>query len=108
MIFLFEIIDKMIPVQSMYLIFLTFGGIGLLLGCFRWWLSAIWLVVPTLLFSFFFIIGHLSDLNLLYDDVIPELGISYIWHSYISMIIGISLNLLGLMLGYKKQKILLK
>lgn len=93
---LFEIGDKTVPVQGLYSIFLIAGGIGFLLGLWRWWLSLLWFIFPmSIIFAWHFLI-NIGDMYKMYDVYVGELGESYIWHSYISVIIGFLLNAAGI------------
>jgi hypothetical protein len=94
-LFLFEL--EFPSVSYMYSVFLMLGGIGFLLGLFRWWASLIWLFCPTLLFGIVFLgIQTIEIFSDLYQTVILTLGESYIWHTYISVFTGILLNIFGL------------
>ena len=104
LILLFEISDKIIGIEVMYVLFIALGCIGLLLGFWRWWLSAIWLIFPTALIAAGFILLQTEEINYLYKDIIREVGERYIWHNYISVITGISLNLAGLFVGFVRSK----
>jgi hypothetical protein len=104
LILFFEISDKMPSVWSMYSIAAFLGGIGLLLGLWRWWLSAIWFIFPNLCFSFLFCAIQISEINDLYRHVIDELGESYIWHSYISAGIAILLNIVGILIKDSNER----
>ena len=47
---------------------------------------------------------NVEDINLLYKDIVRELGESYIWHNYISMALGILLNIVGIFVGFFRPK----
>ena len=100
----FEIGDKVIEVQAMYILFTILGGIGLLLGFWRWWISFIWFIFPTSVIALLFIWLQTEEINSLYKHIIRELGESYIWHNYISVTIGILLNLTGIFVGVLRRK----
>jgi hypothetical protein len=95
----FEISDKVIQVQMMYVLFIILGIIGLSLGFWRWWLSAIWLIFPIVFALILFI-----QTNYSYEARILQFGEGYIWHSYFSVIIGIGLNLIGIFKKFFKRK----
>jgi hypothetical protein len=102
---LFEISDKVSSVQGMYFVFIILGLIGLILGFYRWWASVIWLFFPTSFIAF----GEIVEINNLYQNIIQELGKSYIWHTYISVIIGVLINIAGIFVSLiKPRKIKLK
>ncbi len=103
-VLLFEISDKVIPVQAMYIIFITLGGIGFLLGFWRWWISFIWFIFPLSFFATAFIWLQNEEINYLYENIIRELGESYIWHNYISVIVGILLNTAGILVSFFKPR----
>lgn len=101
---LFEIGDKIIQVQMMYLLFIVLGGIGFILGFWRWWLGAVWLI-----FLLAIALMQIGETNYLYDAIVVEIGESYIWDSYISIIIGILLNIVGVFTNiFKTKKIILQ
>lgn len=93
---LFEIGDKVIGVEVMYFVFLTLGATGFVLGFWRWWASFIWLIFPTLFFAICYLLIQIAEINYLYENIIRELGESYIWHSYLSVTAGGLLNIAGL------------
>lgn len=106
---LFEIGDKVFPVQEMYIVFITLGIIGLLLGLWRWWLSAIWFVFPTLPIVLIYSVLQSEEIDYLYDAMVRELGLNYIVHSIVSPIIGTALNMIGIGFGLfnrRKRKVL--
>ena len=88
-IFFLEISDKVIPVSLMYGFALGLGGIGLLLGWWRWKLGLVWLIFPHSLLVLGHMILHVAELDALHRDIIRELGQSYIWHSWISPVMGL-------------------
>ncbi len=102
----FEISDKVMQVQTMYWFALFLGGIGLLLGIWRWKLSAFWLLFPNLLLTILFLFLQISEINALYDNIIRELGKSYIWQTYISASLSLLLNIIGIIIGIFKKKTL--
>ena len=109
LIFLFEISDKVISIQMMYGLFLTLGGIGLLLSFWRVWLSICWLIFPMIFVTFLFISLQIEEINYLKNDIIKELGENYIWHNFASVIWGLLLNLIGIFIGiYKKNNLKLR
>ncbi len=103
-LFLLEIGDKVIEVRAMYILFIALGLIGLLLGFWRWWLSAIWLVFPTLIIVFLFGSLQNEEINYLYEGIIRELWSNYILHNFISPILSVGLNLTGIGLGLLRNR----
>lgn len=103
--FLFEISDKIFSVGQLYIFFIALGLIGLALSFWRWWIGLIWLILPL----YAFVSLQISEMNALYVDVVHELGKSYIWHSYFSMIIAVLLNAAGILIQFiKPKKLILK
>ena len=100
----FEISDKVIPVQAMYVLFITLGGIGFILGFWRWWISFIWFIFPLSFVAAAFIWLQNEEINYLYKHIIRELGEGYIWHNYISVLVGILLNTAGILVRLIKPK----
>lgn len=100
----FEISDKIPSVQSMYVFFIILGGIGFLLGFWRWWLSLIWLIFPLSFFAVLFIWLQSMEINDLYENIVRELGENYIWHNYISVIVGVLLNTAGIPVSFFKPR----
>jgi hypothetical protein len=99
-IFLFEVLGEMPPTY----VFAGMGFIGFLLGYFRWWLGVIWLIFPLLLLGY----SQIAEIDSLYNDIVRE-SKSYIWQSYLSITIGISVNVAGIFLGiFKNKKLNLK
>ncbi len=94
---------KILDVQIMYPLFLILGGIGLLLSYKRWWLGIIWLVLFVSGFAFMHFQGISENLP---DNLLADPTFSNKVNSYISVTIGILLNLAGLFIK-KRKKILL-
>ena len=98
-VFFFEISGNVISLEIMYRLCIILGVSGFLLGFWRWWLSAIWLIFPLIFALILFI-----NINYDYDARIFQFGKSYILHSYFSAIIGIGLNLIGIFIRFFKNK----
>lgn len=93
-LFLFEL--EFPTVNYVYSLFFAIGGIGFLLGLWRWWLSLIWLIIPNLLIGSAFLLGQTMEIySDLHEAIIRTYGENYIWHNYISVISGFLLNILG-------------
>jgi hypothetical protein len=97
---LFEVIGEL---PETY-IFAVMGFIGFGLGYFRWWLGLIWFIFPLLLFEYV----QIEEINSLYEAIVRESN-SYIWQSYLSITIGVLVNVTGIFLGihniFKKKKL---
>jgi hypothetical protein len=94
-IILFEVIGEL---PETY-IFTVMGIIGFVLGYFRWWLGFIWLIFPLLLFGY----GQIEEINSLYNDIVRE-SKTYIWQSYLSITIGVLVNIVGIFINMFKSK----
>lgn len=99
LLFLFEISDKVIPVAFMYLLLGGTGLIGGLLGLWKWWLGLFWLLIPMAFILFVVVSVQFGEIDYFYDQMIHELGYSYIVNSYVAPILGIVLNLAGIVFG---------
>ena len=90
---------KILEVQIMYPLFLTLGLIGFLLSYKYWWLSLVWLV----LFISGFVVMQFQGISNLPDNLLSEPSFSNLANSYISVSIGILLNLVGLFIKKRKN-----
>lgn len=97
----FEISDKILSFQDLYLLALVPGASAVLLGLLRWWFAVLWLVFPVI-FAYF----QLREVYVLYENVILEMGVSYVWHSYVSAAIAVLLNLFAVFFGVYKANII--
>ena len=100
----FEINDKMISVEAMYIYFVSLGIIGLLLSFRLGWFGLIWLIFPTLFSAFLFISMQNEEVTFMREQIVKELGENYIFHNYISVFIGIVLNLGGVFINLINSK----
>ncbi len=101
MLFLFfKIHDKVTPIYELYLTFTLLGGVGFILGLFRWWVGAFWIIFPVLVAFIIF-----EDLYSLLGTGILDLSrSSYLLHYYISILTGLTLNIFGVLIRLKKKK----
>ena len=96
---LFELNCKVTDVQFLYIFFISLGLFGLVLGFWRWWLSAFWLVLISTV-----VLIQIREIYYLYGTMIGNFGESYVWHIYISMVFGATLNLYGIFKNFPKNK----
>lgn len=88
----------------MHRLHIIFGAIGFLLGLFRWWASVIWLVFPMSGILILHNLVTIDEINMMYENIVRELGKSYIWHHYISMTMGVLLNAGGIFINFLKPR----
>jgi hypothetical protein len=85
------------------------GLIGGLLGLWKWWLGLVWLAIPMVFILFIFISIQFDEIDHAYHHMFRELVYSYIVNSYVAPILGVVLNLAGIVFGLalrsRKQKI---
>lgn len=99
----FEITDKVVPTLDLYIVYVVLGLIGLALGLFRWWASAIWLLFPVLLTVS--VLGTLQygEITELYDQMLKELGYSYILHNVAAPALAILLSIAGVIIAVRPR-----
>lgn len=103
LLFYLEISDKVIPVPVLYGIYVALGVVGFGLGLWRWWAALLWLFVPMFLIMFLLGVLQYDEITYLYDDIVRELGNSYLTHSFVAPIVGVTLNLLGIVTGIGRR-----
>jgi len=94
--------DKEPTVLQNYLVFVSLGLAALLLIRYRFWLALI--MLPLLLF---FLQLHVEELNhpSIGIAIVEEAGYSYVIHSYIAMAIAVVLSLIGVLIGWRRNKL---
>lgn len=103
LLYYLEISDKVVPVQVLYGIYVALGVVGFGLGIWRWWAALLWLLIPMLLILFLFGMLQYDEITYLYDDIVRELGNSYLTHNFVAPIAGVTLNLLGIVIGIVRR-----
>ncbi|HXG84920.1 MAG TPA: hypothetical protein VNI84_12940 [Pyrinomonadaceae bacterium] len=91
---------KVLGAQIMYPLFIGLGLIGLFLSYKKWSSGAIWLV----LFIFGFLLVRIQGVNEnLPETFLTEPNFSNTFNSYISMMIGVLINFVGLFIKRKEK-----
>lgn len=99
-ILLFEVMDKELPLEFIWLFFPIAGIVGFLLA--RKHPAFLFLVFP---FVFLFAFLHISELNAPFvgEAIIREAGYSYVVQSYIAIFIGTVLPFLGVFAWLRRR-----
>jgi hypothetical protein len=97
-IFIFEVSDKIPGISSIYFYFIVLGIIGLVFGCLRWWLGAVWIFILSNCGFAFLIID-----NDIIDAIIQEKGNSYIIHRCLAPFVAIIFTGAGMYINSRKN-----